>query len=307
MYITKQRYHTPLLQTLRNPSTLLKVLKRSFLSRVIISLEAIPRKRGSIFMLINQSSSPTTDRKIGRPTKYNNPETMNMLNMLVYLYKKENPLSGIIKVADMVRFAQQKHQEQPDVYKISYSKDVWIDYGRQFIDQANEPLLANIEPISRKDISVINFADVIGKFSNNSQKLLEILLPMENLLHESLRNESELLRQVDDHNTHIKKLKEDLKSSHNLIHLYENFSLTMAHQSYIEEYRTKYGLKNQISVNANARNKHAMSNINDLESFFPYDPKPQEGNTLSKPKEETALLKKWRESKANRTSEELNS
>jgi hypothetical protein len=67
----------------------------------------------------------------------------------------------------------------------------------------------------------------------------------------------------------------------------------MAHHSYSTEFQVKSGLQNQLSVNANQRNKKAMSSLDNLEALFhSSDPKDDVKNKESKG---DSLLNEWRD------------
>jgi len=237
------------------------------------------------------------NQKMGRPKKYkDNPEVPEHLRKLVYLYKKENPLSKKLTISEMVRYNERKHQEDPESFPL-YPRDVWSDYGREFIDAANSPIPYSYKPNSNTAFVVPNVAEIVEKFYDDKEKMLTLLLSLEKQLHDSLLREQEAYSKIAGLEQEIVQYKEKLKQKDEVIGLYERFSLEMAHHSYVDAFQEKYGLKNQISVNANARNKYAMRNLDNLESLFPYnnnqEESKQDSETLA-PKE-TKLLKSWRE------------
>lgn len=209
------------------------------------------------------------NNKKGRPSKYNNPDTLKKLQDLVFLYKKENP-SGIIRISHMVRFSKKMNDLNSDVYPF-YSKDVWSEYGRTFIDEANEPVRTTISTDEDVSIELPNICDIVQKYSNNQGKLLEYLLPVEQMLHEAMYENRKLKEAKLKQEESVEELKQNKKHLEELVKYYEKFILTMSHDSYRKEFEGM--LKNQISVNANERNKNAMRNLDDLGSFFEIEQK----------------------------------
>lgn len=106
-------------------------------------------------------------KKMGRPSKYNNPETKRMLQELVYQYKRENP-TGIIRISHMVRFSKEMAEKYPSKYN-EFSKDVWSTYGREYIDNANEPIRQTYESEEDVVIEVPNITDLFEKYGTNNQ------------------------------------------------------------------------------------------------------------------------------------------
>ncbi|BCG60384.1 hypothetical protein [Paenibacillus sp. URB8-2] len=244
--------------------------------------------------MTNKDSNQTNSSpKMGRPAKYKNEETEQNLQELVYEYKKSHPFSGLIRISHMVRFTERKHREDPETYPIAYSKDVWGSYGKKYIDRANEPIPSALLSELPLDIEVPNLTDITLKYHHNMNKLLEHLNPIEVMLHESLSREQKLRLQVSELTNELSEIKNTVKEQQNTLSLYEKFTLEMAHHSYNDEFQQKYGLINQISINANDRNKKAMSNLNNLESLFPYERDQVTTNTDTP--SETSTLTQWRE------------
>ncbi|MDQ8738869.1 hypothetical protein [Paenibacillus sp. LHD-38] len=213
----------------------------------------------------------------GRPTKYNTPETLSLLKYLVELYKEKEPYCGIVKVADMVRFSQQMNELDSGKYPL-FNKDVWRTYGKSFIDEANEFMPSNLANNDTLKFNIPNVADIVQRHGKNHPRLLEHLRPLEIMLHESLSREEKLRRDKADLQVAIQTLKETIS-------FYEQHTLQMAQHSLSQEYQEKYGLVNQISINANARNKSAMKNLDHwLSSTFDdqVSEEPQQPNKESK-------------------------
>jgi hypothetical protein len=205
-----------------------------------------------------------TMSKMGRPSKYKNEETTKLLQNLVYMYKKENP-TGIVRIADMVRFS--KDMNKVDEVQFPFmSKDVWSEYGRLYIDQANEPIRTELQDADGVAVDLPNISDIVAKYGDNRQKLLEYLLPVEQLLHRSIMNEKRVSTLVAKSESEKNALVEKCKAQQELLRKYEDFVLTMSHDSYRKEFEGQ--LVNQISVNANERNQSAMRNLNDLGAIF---------------------------------------
>ncbi|MCY9694548.1 hypothetical protein [Paenibacillus alginolyticus] len=231
--------------------------------------------------------------RMGRPTKYKNEETEIQLKELVYEYKKLHPFSGLLRISHMVRFSERMHKENPEKYPLAFSKDVWGSYGKKYIEQANEPIPSALLKEVPLDIEIPNITDLTMKYHHNINKLLEHLQPIEVMLHESLSREQQHKSKVSELEDELSQLKNRIKELQETINSYEKFTLEMAQLSYISEFRIKYGLVNQISIHANDRNKHAMTNLNNLESLFPYSKKEDESTPLRT--KESAALTKWKE------------
>lgn len=185
----------------------------------------------------------------GRPSKYNNIETLNELKEQVLLYRKENPFQKI-RPADMVRFSKGLYDSRPEQYHF-FNKDVWLSYGKSYINEINEPLRTKFFMEDEKVYEIPNVVDCVTKFKDNPEKIISLLSPIETMLHNSLRREEELINKVKE----LKSENEELKRQ---VWNYKDFVLQMAHHSYITEYQEKFGLKNIISPNANKRNAKAM-------------------------------------------------
>lgn len=217
---------------------------------------------------------------------------MDTLRELVLLLRKKNQHLGLIKIADMVRFSKEMNEFNPDKYPF-YNKDVWITYGKTFIDEANEPAPSTLSDVGNTDIVVPNILDILTKHHKNFDKLVEYFKPLELLLHTSLNNERTLTIKNETLQKEVDELKEKLENAKQTIKRYEDFSLEMAHKSYSVEFREEYGLVNQISVNANSRNKNAMRNLNDLDALFTNKPDSKIDNT-EETAEDSQLIKIWR-------------
>lgn len=100
-------------------------------------------------------------------------------------------------------------------------------------------------------IEVPNITDLFEKFGTNSQKILEYLLPLEQMLHESLSKEKEVREKCVNQEAELNDLKETNKTLKDVTKKYENFILAMTHESYRRENEVK--LTNLVSVNANVR------------------------------------------------------
>lgn len=185
----------------------------------------------------------------GRPSKYNNLETLNELKEQVLLYRIENPFQRI-RPADMVRFSKELYDSRPAQYHF-FNKDVWLSYGKSYINEINEPLRTKFFMEDEKVYEIPNVVDCVTKFKDNPEKIISLLSPIETMLHNSLRREEELINKVKE----LKSENEELKRQ---VWNYKDFVLQMAHHSYITEYQEKFGLKNIISPNANVRNMKAM-------------------------------------------------
>ncbi|KAA6465544.1 hypothetical protein DX932_15910 [Bacillus cereus] len=177
----------------------------------------------------------------GRPSKYNNIETLNELKEQVLLYRKENPFRKI-RPADMVRFSKKLHDSRPEQYHF-FNKDVWLSYGKSYINEINEPLRTKFVMEDEKVYEIPNVVDCVTKFKDDPEKIISLLSPIETMLHNSLRREEELINKVKE----LKSENEELKRQ---VWSYKDFVLQMAHHSYITEYQEKFGLKNIISPNA---------------------------------------------------------
>ncbi|MDA1610800.1 hypothetical protein PDK26_05955 [Bacillus cereus] len=203
----------------------------------------------------------------GRKRKYDNPEEQTRLKKLVYLYREKNP-SGIIKISHLVRFSEEMNKIKPNEFPSTYNKDVWSNWGREIINLANEPITIKIESELGDNHEIPNFSDIVDKYIHDKPKLLEHLLTCENLLHESLTQNNDFKLQNNILEKQIKTLKLEISELESTIKKYEKMTLEMAHHSGVEKYKTKYGLKNQISV---SKNLEAFDNLEDLRSFLEPD------------------------------------
>lgn len=228
----------------------------------------------------------------GRPSKYNNPETKEKLQELVYLYRKSSP-NGVIRISHMVRFSKEMNKKQPSKYP-TYDKDVWGTYGREFIDNANEPIRIKYEN-NDEVFEVPNVSDIVEKFHSNKGTLLSYLIPLEKMIHEFLSRENDKNKKISEFELKIDELKSTVKEKDDLIRRYEEFVLQMAHQSYINEFQDKFGLQNLISVNANKRNKDAMRGLDDLSDMFTKKEVSEEKTKI----EDNVFLNKWKEKRQN--------
>ncbi|PGU51918.1 hypothetical protein COD70_26270 [Bacillus cereus] len=237
--------------------------------------------------------------KVGRKSKWNTPDHHEKMKELVYLYRNNKEKFKIISIADMVRFSAEMNQKFPSDFPDIYKKDVWIDWGREYINSANKPLVIKIDIIEGEEsIEIPNVSDIIEKDYNNKDRLLSSLLAYENLMHKKLKEIKELSSMV---NLLQEKNKELIIKNQKLETEIENFEsdiLQMAHHSRIKSYREKYGLINQISVNANARNRKLMNNLDKLEEIF--DSKDLDNNMAVKNNDmreeapNTVLVNRWK-------------
>ncbi|MDR9747642.1 hypothetical protein [Paenibacillus taichungensis] len=231
-------------------------------------------------------------KQAGRPSKYNNKETADKLKQLVYLYKDRNPHSGIVKISDMVRFSKEMNEIDAVSHPL-FNRDVWVTYGKVFIDEVNEPLPSELMKDKPVDFVVPNITDIVNKHHKNPVNLLQHLLPIEVMLHESLFNQGKSISKIQELENELTKAKEALRLSKATIDRYEQYTNQMAHHSYSAEYQKEFNLPNQISVNANARNKNAMRSLDDLSSFLENGTNPAEEPSKN-PNKESSLLQEWR-------------
>lgn len=218
----------------------------------------------------------------GRPSKYNNIETLNELKEQVLLYRKENPFRKI-RPADMVRFSKELHDSRPEQYHF-FNKDVWLSYGKSYINEINEPLRTKFVMEDEKVYEIPNVVDCVTKFKDDPEKIISLLSPIETMLHNSLRREEELINKVKE----LKSENEELKRQ---VWSYKDFVLQMAHHSYITEYQEKFGLKNIISPNANKRNNKVMKEQHPKD-FLATDVDNKEEQKKDK-KQRTSLLEEF--------------
>lgn len=212
----------------------------------------------------------------GRKRKYDNPEEQTRLKNLVYLYREKHP-SGIIKMADMVRFSEEMHKINSDEFPTIYKKDVWSTWGKEFIKIANEPITIKIESEPGLKLEIPNFSDIVEKYAPDKTKLLEHLLPSENFLHESLAKNTRLIARNNELEEDIISLKLNINELEETIKKYQKMTLEIAHHSAIDKYRKKYGLINQISA---SENHDAFDNLDNLHSFL--EPKSDQNNNSIK-------------------------
>ncbi|MFZ3197611.1 MAG: hypothetical protein WA181_15735 [Bacillus mycoides] len=240
---------------------------------------------------MNKSKNP---KGAGRKRKYDNPEEQTRLKKLVYLYRERNP-SGIIRISLLVRFSQEMNTIKPDEFPSTYNKDAWANWGREIINLANEPITIKIESESGNNCEIPNFSDIVDKYIHDKPKLLEHLLTCENLLHDSLTQNNDLTSRNNVLAEQVKTLKLEISQLEETIKKYEKMTLEIAHHSGVEKYRTKYGLKKQISV---SKNHKAFDNLDDLRSFL--EPDLNQKNNTKKIKieneigqEENLMLANW--------------
>ncbi|EFI70701.1 hypothetical protein BFZC1_00135 [Lysinibacillus fusiformis ZC1] len=222
----------------------------------------------------------------GRKRKYDNPVEQTKLKNLVFLYREKHP-SGIIKMADMVRFSEEMHKINSDEFPTIYKKDVWSSWGKEFINIANEPITIKIESETGLKLEIPNFSDIVEKYSHDKTKILEHLLPSENFLHESLAKNISLSTRNNELEERIISLKLYVNELEETIKKYQKMTLEMAHHSGVEKYRKKYGLINQISV---SENHDAFDNLDNLQSFLA--PKSdQNNNSMNNDVKDTGINK----------------
>jgi len=199
-----------------------------------------------------------TERKSpGRPKIYEKKEHQVRFQKLVYLKRKESP-SGQLKISDMVRFSEQMNQENLEEFPIAYNKDAWSVYGRIYIEQANQISLTKIKSGKGKKLSEVpNFSQIIEIHGHNKNKLIEYFLPIENLLHQQLDENNELVEEIGE-------LKNKIYELENKVLRYEAMTLEMAHHSKIKKYRDKYRLADQISFSKNKEVLNQMDRLNDF-------------------------------------------
>jgi len=235
-------------------------------------------------------SSLRNPKGAGRKRKYDNQEEQFRLKKLVYLYRDKNP-SGIIKQSHMVRFSEEMNQHAPDEFPIVYNKDVWATWGKSFIELANEPISIKFESNDGINHEIPNFSDLVEKYINNKQKLLEHLLSCENFLHKSIAENYELKTQKNVLEENVKCLKQEVLILSNTINKYQSLVLEMAHHSGVEKYREKYGLKNHISPSIN---REAFDNMDNLRSFLePQSKNSTESDDIILDKKDNVLLANW--------------
>lgn len=234
-------------------------------------------------------------KKAGRPSKYNNEETAKKLEELVYLYKKQNP-SGLVKVSKMVAFSKEMNEINPEHYPL-YNKDVWSSYGKEYIERANEPIKTVLTSDSEAKIELPNILDIIEKYNSNKEKLIEYLLPLENILHKKIAEATDSKKELEKIKEEFEDVKEKKKLQEEVIKVYADFVMKMAHESYRK--KNEGFLKNQISVNANERNKKAMRNLDDLGAFFNFEDKSNYNIEKEEEKSENKVsaLSNWKKKK----------
>jgi len=236
------------------------------------------------------------NQTFGRPAKYNTPEALKQMNELVYLYKQENPKAGEIKVQNMADFSKLKHEQDSQTYPIVFNRDAWSKYGMKFIVDADEPLDSLYGPNkdSPSKVTLPNITDIVRKYGSDRIKLLTYLQPVEAMLHESMSNEGKYLKIIEELQEQIKDLNGKLQLAKGTIDKFEKYTLHMANDSYNEKMRKQYGLIDQISINANERNKKAMISLDNLEELMPKNDETTEVQESPKPQGSTAadLLKR---------------
>ena len=238
--------------------------------------------------------------KVGRKSKWNTPEHHERMKELVYLYRKNKDKFKVISIADMVRFSEEMNQNSsfdfPDVYK----KDVWIDWGREYINNANKPLILKIDINEGEEpIEIPNLSDVLEKNYHNKDRLLASLLAYENLMHKKLKEIKELFSEIQELQEKNKDLIVKNQNLEMTIEKFESYLLQMAHQSRSKSYQEQYGLINQISINANARNRKLMNNLDKLEEVLNgenlNEDVPLKNIDINKKAPKTALVNRWKD------------
>lgn len=191
------------------------------------------------------------------------------------------------------------HISCTDVSQCHIQCFVWGEYGRKFIEQANEPLRTTISEDEDVFIDLPNMTDLVEKYGKNQTKLLEYLHPIEQLLHETMLGNREIKRENQELHYGVSQLKEKLNQQKEIIKEYESFILKMSHDSYRKEFEGK--LKNQVSVNANERNKNAMREVGNLDSFFDFEQKEKNIKEIipSINEKEPTLLNHWKNIRKN--------
>jgi len=232
---------------------------------------------------------------MGRPGKWNNPETEQRLQELVYLFRKETPYKEI-KIKDMVEFTVKMNNLNPENFPHTYDRFTWGNYGKVFIERANANWDTKTYRTDVKDfefIQIPNYTGLVEKLYNNKEMLIKKLSVCEtshhNILERFIETEKERLKLKEK----VKQLELDLKKFQDLV-------TEIAHLSKSEKLREKYGLKNIISPNANKANGQAMEQLDNLRGFLNSE---KEADTITKAEQEQSKdspLYHWKELRKNR-------
>ncbi|WP_336866448.1 hypothetical protein [Peribacillus frigoritolerans] len=200
---------------------------------------------------------------MGRPGKWNNPETEQRLQELVYLYRQDTPHKEI-RIKDMVEFTVKMNKINPEKFPHTYDRFTWGDYGRVFLDRANANWDIKTYKTDIKDyefIQIPNYTGLVEKFYHQKEMLIKKLSVCEvshhNILEKFIESETKRLELKDK----VKQLEKDLKRFQDLI-------TEIAHLSKSESLQEKYGLKNIISPNANKANQQSMEQLDNLRGFL---------------------------------------
>jgi len=236
----------------------------------------------------------TEPKKMGRPNKYNNQETFANLEQIVYLYTKENESDTKIKISDVVRFSGRLHKEAPDRFPL-YNRDVWVEYGRPYIDRARKKIQISIDGDSDSLASVLipNVVEIVEAHANNPEMITKLLKPLEYNLHQALRTIESLKLKNNQLEEELASAKVKNREQKEQIDSWERYALEMAHVSYHKEFAQKYGLHNQLSISANPQQLVSVGNLSTLfNEALPEEPQPE---INAENKKVTSLSKRWDE------------
>ncbi|AKP77169.1 hypothetical protein AS52_02204 [Priestia megaterium Q3] len=229
-------------------------------------------------------------KKVGRKRKYDNKETRERFQDLVYEAKKQKP-SGKIRISDMVKISEEFHQKNPYKFPIPYNRDVWSTWGREYMEKANNfRTITKMFTKNNKEIEIPNFSEIINRHYSNKYKILELLIPQERLLHELV---DENLQLSDS----IKKVENKNRELKGVIDKYEALLLEMTHQSSIKIYKEKYGLNSILKINDK---EEAFNNLNNLESYLHPAKVQKADSTRLKNEQDNLLLDNWKKKRGKK-------
>lgn len=149
----------------------------------------------------------------GRPsTKYNE----NELWAIISHYRDNVKPQGDIKYLQLYKYHIQLNKENPDICSRIYSEDFWRKKGqpgREIIDMANQIRTVTLVDSKNKKRDIPNVVDVVHKYSNEPQRLIKHLRPLENEVRRSIEKERELMQKNENL---IKQIKQDKEAKKKL-------------------------------------------------------------------------------------------
>lgn len=164
------------------------------------------------------------------PTKYDEKE----LWAIIAHYRENMKPQGDIKYLQLYKYHLDLHKKQPDIFSRIYSEDFWRKKGqpgREIIDTANQVRTVNLLDSNNNKKDIPNVVDIVHKYSKDSVRLMNHLMPLENEVRRSLEREEELKQKNELLHEQINQEKRSKKELRDQVSLLQECILKLFHYS----------------------------------------------------------------------------